>query len=304
MYESILFLHGKQISVTYLPGTFGNFIKFFVEKYSKKTPAMAGDPFTAIGTSHNHGSDNSDVEGEEFVMEGLPCCIVIPETDIDLLYLEHSQLYRVNDNLTSPDELWTKPIGEMPSRLMPDLESIMSLYDIKDKEPTSKIPKFIVRDFYKLSFFNNRERKRKFELMKIMRNKKFYEDQNTFEFRLDAFYDREKFMAVIKDMDRILNLDLDFTKEEEMIAMFDKGFDLDKIRKECKVVTQTLAKEKDLQLADLSVITEAFIYAQLEKANPDIPMPLVNDFFTNTNEIQAYLDNFPGWYRRSNPNLG
>jgi hypothetical protein len=51
------------------------------------------------------------------------------------------------------------------------------------------------------------------------------------------------------------------------------------------------------------VTTEAFIYAELEKRYPNIQMPLTNRFFRDTEEIRQFLEHFPNWYRRTNPNI-
>jgi hypothetical protein len=57
-------------------------------------------------------------------------------------------------------------------------------------------------------------------------------------------------------------------------------------------------------LEGLEVDTEAFIYAEIEKAYPDLQMPLTNRFFRDAGEIRQFLDHYPNWYRRKNPNLG
>ena len=48
--------NAKLLNIVYHGGTFGNFLKFFLDKFSTKTPNIAGDSFTEIGTSHNDNS--------------------------------------------------------------------------------------------------------------------------------------------------------------------------------------------------------------------------------------------------------
>ena len=59
----------------------------------------------------------------------------------------------------------------------------------------------------------------------------------------------------------------------------------------------------DQPLRNLDVSTEAFIYAGLEKADPNIQMPLTNRFFRDSEEIKQFIEHYPNWYRRPNPNI-
>ena len=43
---------GDLLNIIYHGATFGHFLQFFIEKFSKLTPDIDGDPFTDIGTSH------------------------------------------------------------------------------------------------------------------------------------------------------------------------------------------------------------------------------------------------------------
>ena len=137
------------------------FMKFFVEKFSKKTPAIEIDPFTTIGTSHEplkqdfsglvqsyHSSFINDNRGET----GLPICIILPSTEKHFLYLKKAQWFRAGDQKFSPDTLWKDAIGEMPEDIALKAHSIVDLYDIKEIAHFSWIPKFVVRDWYKMEF--------------------------------------------------------------------------------------------------------------------------------------------------------
>ena len=97
----------KLLNIVFQGGTFGNFLKFFVEKFSTKTPDMIGDPFTEIGTSHQVNDSNfsglieryhqrfiNDNEGNS----DLPVCLVIPSNKKHFLYLKKAQWFRAGDS--------------------------------------------------------------------------------------------------------------------------------------------------------------------------------------------------------------
>jgi hypothetical protein len=100
----------------------------------------------------------------------------------------------------------------------------------------------------------------------------------------------------------MFGLALDFDRNKEMKDLFDKGLGLDVVRNECNLIESVMQGE-DKSLGHLDVSSEAFIYAELEKQYPFIQMPLTNRFFRDTQEIRQYIEHFPNWYRRKNPNL-
>ena len=53
----------------------------------------------------------------------------------------------------------------------------------------------------------------------------------------------------------------------------------------------------------LDVSTEGFIYAEMEKANDFIQMPLTNRFFRDTDEMKQFIDYYPEHYKAMNPNM-
>ena len=89
--------NAKLLNIVFQGGNFGNFLKFFLDKFSKLSPDLPGDPFTDIGTSHSvqdtkfsglfqryHASFINDNEGET----KLPICLIMPTNKKHYLYLK------------------------------------------------------------------------------------------------------------------------------------------------------------------------------------------------------------------------
>jgi hypothetical protein len=301
------------LNIVFQSGTFGNFLRYFLERFSTKTPDIAGNPFTDTGTSH--AFRNEDFSGliqkyhQSFINDNegntdLPICLIAPSTGKHYLYLKKSHLFRVGDHKISPDDLWKKAIGDMPAILKSYAQAIMKLYDIKDTAHFSWIPKFIVRDWYKLEFLQDLEGTHNYRWFDTFKTHSFWEEQKVFHLDLETFFDWDAFVENITELDDMFGLALDFDRQAEMKEIFDRGLSLDVIRQECNLVEDVLANRSDLRLDQLDVATEAFIYAETERANPDIQMPLTNRFFRDAEEIRQFIEHFPNWYRRSNPNLG
>jgi len=305
--------NAKLLNIVFQGGTFGNFLKYFLEKFSIKTPEMNEEPFTDIGTSHTiqsanfsgmiqryHTSFINDNEGEA----GLPVCIITPSTKKHHLYLKKAQWFRASDFQISPDDLWKKALGEMPERIKNCATNIIKLYNIKETAHFSWIPKFIVRDWYKLDFLQDIEDFFDYQWFDQLKSHEFFDRQKVFYLDLETFFNWETFLKNITELDRVFGLALDFDRNEEMKALFDKGLALDVVRNECNLVESIMEQGEDKSFDNLDVSSEAFIYAELEKKYTDVQMPLTNRFFRDTQEITRYIEHFPNWYRRRNPNLG
>ena len=307
------------LNIVFHGGTFGNFLRYFLERFSTKTPNIPRLPFTDTGTSHAfrnkdfsgliqryHSSFINDNEGHT----GLPVCLITPSTKKHFLYLKKAQWFRVGDLKISPDDLWKKAIGEMPEvidnpeMIANQVKGIIKLYDIKDTAHFTWIPKFIIRDWYKLEFLQDLEDTHNYQWFDAFKTHPFWEEQKMFHLDLETFFDWDSFVENITELDDMFGLALDFDRQAEMKEIFDRGLSLDVVRQECNLVEDVLANRSDLRLDQLDVATEAFIYAETERANPDIQMPLTNRFFRDAEEIRQFIEHFPNWYRRSNPNLG
>ena len=311
-YRGDLFKNAKLLNILFLPGCFGNFLKYFVERFSKKTPDMERYPFTGSGASHKikkedfcglvqryHETFINDNQGEM----GLPVCLISPSTKKHYLYLKKAQWFRAGDKMNSPDDLWRKAVGEMSDSMKESAQNIIDLYDLKETAHFSWLPKFIVRDWYKLEFLKRLEDTYNYQFQKTFTAHEFFKKQKTFVLDLETFFKWEVFIENMVKLDDVFDLDLDFDRQSTMKQIFNQGLELDQMRMECNLAEDVLEHGSDRLLGNLEVTTEAYIYAHYERQFPDIQMPLTNRFFRDTEEIKQFLDHFPDWYRRSNPNI-
>ena len=304
--------NAKLLNILFKGGTFGNFLKFFLDKFSKLSPALDGDTFGDTGTSHNfskikfsgliqryHASFINDNEDNI----GLPLCIITPSTKKHFLYLKKAQLFRAGDRKITPNDLWQKSIGEMKEKLPDDISSIKELYKLEGEAYYSWIPKFIIRDWYKLEFLQDLEDTHNYQWFDTFKTHKFFEGQKVFHLDLETFFNWDTFIMNIKELDNFFGLALDHDRHAEMKDLFLKGLELDAIRKECNLVESVLENKYDEPFNDLDVSTEGFIYAEIEKTNDFIQMPLTNRFFRDTGEMQQFIEHYPEHYKAMNPNM-
>jgi hypothetical protein len=302
--------NAELLNIVFTGGTFGNFLKFFLDKFSTLTPNIDVDPFWDTGILHRT-SENVRFSGliqryhQSFINDNegnidLPICIITPSMKKHYLYLKKAQLFRAANLRISPDDLWKMSVPEMPDEIKGHALSIKKLYDIH----SNQLPKFIVRDWYKLGFLKNIKDTYDYQWFDTFKNHEFFEKQKVFNLDLETFFDWDTFDKNITELDKFFGLCLDFDRLAEMKSLFDRGLELDSIRKECNKVQSVVELGEEELPVELDVSSEAFIYSELERANPGILLPLSNNFFKNTKEIKQFIEHFPNWYSIPNPNLG
>lgn len=307
--------NGKLLNIVFHGGTFGNFLKFFLDKFSKLTPDLKFYPFTDIGTSHSlkkeqysgliqryHPSFINDNHNET----DLPICLILPNTEKDFLFLKLSQFYKGGDQKILPDNLWQKEILEnKKSPILNDaIDNITSFYNISMSN--TYIPKFIVRDWYKLEFLENLKDTYNYKWFETLKNHSFFKKQKVHFFCLDSFYNFDIFLKNITELDNFFNLHLDFTRVSEMKYIFMEGIRLDFCRQHLEAffkIIDNLSIDKNILIPKLDVSFEAFLYAHLEKIYPFVIAPLTNYFFKDTDEIRLFVQSYPEHYKAMNPNL-
>ena len=303
----------KKLDIIFVGGTFGNFLRYFIDKFSKSTPDILQNPFTEIGTSHNPKITYSDFvkcHHQEYILsnqqlEKINIALILPQTRLDFMYLDTAQQFRTRDNKYLPDHLWSKPVKDITSDdLLEKITKIIELYSLSDN--LEKIPKFIVRDWYKLEYLKKLNDTYNFKFIKKLQEHDFFSKQNTSIVPLQSFFSFKEFQNMIVELDNRFNLCLDFQRLEDMEKIFQEGLELDILRQqalEVKKIIENIEKGLDYDIVPLDVSHEAFIYGYCERLNKNIQLPLGNNFFTNTREIFEYLNYFPNWYKKLNPNL-
>jgi hypothetical protein len=299
------------LNIVYAGGSCGTFLKYFLDKFSSLSPDLKETPFTDVGTAEKKIKYSNLIQRyhPQFINDNkdfidLPVCLILPETEKSYFYLKFSQWYRADHLKVLPDELWSKKIKDHHCVLKLSQENIFSFYKITDCD---QIPKFIVRDWYKLGFLEEDKSKNKHNLwFEMLKNHPYFKKQKTHHFPLESFFDFEIFIKNIKILNSIFNINLDFTRMLEMKNIFNEAYQLDQFRQEVAAVfniIDILSAKHDMDITELSVVSEAFLYSYIEKTVPFIQMPLSNHFFKNTKEIKDYIGFYPEHYKAMNPNM-
>ena len=290
----------RLLNIVYQGGTHGHFLRFYIDKHSKLSPAIEGTPFTEIGTSHND-SKCSNMVYEYHPIQ--PTCyknidephILITVDEEDLLILERSVTIRAGnfDIDTNSDQI---KVDERFATLFTWSKKFNALYGL-DADKVS-IPRFLIRDFYKMSFLDVK----KSGFIELDKHLKETKPDNCFELPVSHFWDKDKLLETLHEINNKFNLSLDFS-DTNIIDEFQQRMPVLKTRNRANNIIDSIVNKQDIDISNIDTVEQAYISAWIEKNNDYIVTPLSNYFFKTTGEILEWLEKYPQHYKAMNPNL-
>lgn len=278
-----------------------NFLRYVLDSCSRITPLLSELPFIETGTSHkklNYSGKFEVLESDHNrpIREQGKGPFILCVAD-DILYFERISISREgdrNNDLTKSHnfinwQLWNKHY----------VDAIIEDYKLEKNKP---IPKFILRDSIKKSYLDP-ENKGSF-----LQNKKLVDsvnntDTDNYFFPVSSFFTLEKFVKELTKLDNKYNLQLDFENIPQIYSQFAERNEILKNHFVVDEIITAIKNKENMKIPDLDVFQEGYIYAELEKSNDFILMPMINNFYTNTREIIEYLQHYPDHYKAMNPNL-
>ena len=301
---------GNIVNIAYQGGTHGNFLRYFIDRFSALTPEITELPFLPNGNSHNRNIKYSDLidryhpahHNNQFINTNEPH-IFITITEDDMHYLYRFIYTRIGDSCSVDHsvKLNSEYIEFTPGLSKMYLEKIKKLYNLKSLlSGKIVLPKYIVRDFFKLHYLDiNKDGilQDNIQLRKIA-------PENTFFFPVDAFWNHGKFLKYIKEcnLKLELNLNLDNTASD-LHLLFLKNLHMFQTRDRCKTIFNKILNKEDFDISNIDIVEEACISAWIEKNYEFVIVPLTNSFFKSTREIVEWLEHYPQHYKAMNPNL-
>ena len=111
----------------------------------------------------------------------------------------------------------------MPEFIKVHAMKIKKLYKLMEPAHFIWIPKFIVRDWYKLEFLQDLESTYNHQWFESKKKHNFFNQQKLFELDLETFFSCNAFITNLKRLDTFFGLDLDFGRQNEMQVLFEKG---------------------------------------------------------------------------------
>jgi hypothetical protein len=295
---------GNIISIAFQGGTHGNFLRYCIDRYSELTDPIGELPFT-INTSHKKLNYSELITRyhpnikEPYFKNTDDPHILITVNKNDLLFLERWVTIRAGDFNVNTNN---NKIQLTPDflELWPWDEKLKQYFNINLKETNYIVPRFILRDLYKMSFLDPN----KSGFITTNKSLLIHSPKNCFNFPVNAFWDTNKFLDILENANQKFNLKL---KMDNSIVDLHKTF-LEKLnflttKNRAIDIIEAIKQNTDYDLTDIDTVEQAYISAWIEKNYKFIQIPLCNQFFKSTKEILHWLKHYPEHYKAMNPNL-
>lgn len=298
--------HKPEIYVFNSSGCHGHFLTYLIDRLSRKTPIIKTLPFNKLGNSHldlDYSGFVKFVDSDDLpktqLQEEKVVAIIFPK---DLLYYERVLLNRALDTGTDLHSLHLQM--NFIKWLNPGFyENIKNLYGYN--QDTDNVPKWALRDAYKIGFLDpirlgaKTVSDRHLDMLKsepiCSNDVKFLE--------VNCFFSSQKLKDALQVLDKQFGMDLDFTELEQVHNEFLSRNSILQTAPYTDKVLDAVRKKINIQIPNLDVIQQAFVYAEIERQNDFVTMPLTDTFFSNTGEIIDYIEHYPSHYKAMNPNL-
>ena len=289
------------INIAFQGGTHGSYLQFCIDKFSKKTKDLQGLPFTRNKTSH------AKLEYSGLVMSYHPTFdgyknkdephILITMEEKDLLFIERWVTIRAGDFGVDTSKDLVKVTTEFLKRFSWD-KKFKQYYNLDLLKSNYTIPKFILRDSYKMSFLD--PSKNGFIVNdKMLRTNM---PKNTYLFPVSSFWDKNSFYESLKKLDEFFDLKL-VISDTTIHDKFLQGLHFIETKNRGEEVITAIKNLQDIDITNLDTVEQAYVSAWIEKNNRFITIPVSNQFFRTTGEILQWLENYPEHYKAMNPNL-
>lgn len=285
------------VHIAFQPGTHGNFLRYFLDRFSKVTPTITDIPFTSLGTSHNNQIEYSGkYQRSHPHLSGWPDKhhphIIITIEPQDVLWLQRMNYIRPGDRNV---DIQTSTIKI--DETFEDKKGIEKLYGI---DIVDKIPRFILRDFCKLGF-SDMENHGLIAIDRIYRARSL---PNVYYFPVSAFWDKVSFFRHVESVNREFDLKIIVDQDShDIYDQFQSKIQNFNTRDRCKKIINAIENNYNIPINGIDLIEEAYINSWIETTYRNILAPFTNDYFKNTKEILDYIRWYPHFYHGMNPTL-
>ena len=299
----------KLVTISYLGGSHGAFLKYFIDKFSKFTPNIVKSPFEKNGTSHNDDVIYSGkVERDCFedkdanpknnyqVRDTSTPNIVITvdheslmnftrksDIELDSAYLD------VDDTNATFDHVFSKKYGD----------SFQLLYGI-DINKHHSVPVSVMRDFIKITFLDYKNNQTLTSMNKIKEN--LSQDVETIS--LNDIWNTDRFIKRMQQISDALNLGLILDTDAVSLhtEFLSRRVNNETWNRVFSII-EALKKEENMDCSKLDIVEQGYLSSWIEQNYKFVQTPLTRKYFSDTKEIIEYVKYYPNHYKAMNPNL-
>ena len=288
----------RPIQVIYAPGTFGNTIRWMLDRFSEDSNFKdVNSPWDQDGRAHGfskdqflkkfirgHQTSNKPGRSDDMNIDLNADKIVVAFDPVDLVFIERCGFYRnpgyEHDNIryeavihNADQSFVTETFGEGNS-------------------------KSIAKELMKIQFHNINNHVWWTTMNEFLQNNTHH------QLNMYAMWDEGMLTKELQLVSQRFNLNLNI--ESNVIKNV-----VDKIKSKHVVITKDRAKQaldaimnrNKITCKNFDIVEQAFIESELEKTHDSIIFPYGTCWFDDTTQINDFLDTYPAYLKHMNPRL-
>ena len=287
---------GKSIQVIYAGGTFGNTVRWLLDRFSQDTKFKDIDsPWNKDNRAH--GISDADYNpkfidpGHQRNEPGAPSPdphankIVVSYSKDDLAFIERCGFYR-NPGWENEKDRYKNIISSADSGF------------VKETFGDSNTSKAIAKELTKINF-HNPEKHKWWSAMNDNIN-----DERNAKFNFHALWNEEMLASELTKISKQYNLNLQI--EENVIGNVVnkiRSMDVIKTRDRAKQTLDAIIGKNNMICKDLDIIEQSFVESELEKVHDCLLFPYGTGWFQDTDQINDFISTFPKYLKHMNPRL-
>ena len=284
---------GKKIQVIYLPGTWGNTVRWMLDRFYKDSNFSHVDsPWDKDMRTHGFKQTRYNkkffkglpIKGSVYDPDPESDKIIISYDPIDYMFVERCKFYRIPSMDTEQNRY----------------QSLISLADpdfIKKQFNGPTHSKSVAKELLKIHFYDIELHKWYNEMNKMMQVKEYY------QFDINALSDYNKLAYEFEQISKRfgLNLDIDSSVINNVVEGIKNEFVV-LTKDRYKKILQAVKAGENLECNTCDIVEQAYIEVELEKEHGLI-FPYGTNWFNDTAQINDFLQTYPDYLRKHDKKL-
>lgn len=287
----------KKIQIIYTPGTFGNLLRWLLNRFSSDCKFQhINDPWDK--NNRVHEGDEKKLYNQKFIrghqlkdkndQKPDPNAekIVITFDQGELLFVERCGFYRNPGNETEK--------GRYQTIISNSTNTLLNLFNY-NSSGTSKI---VAKEICKIQFHDHENH----SWWNSMRQ--FISHPNYHYFTIDAFYNKDLFVSQLEKIDKRFKLNLQIDKKiiENITNKISQMYVV-QTKNRAHEVLYAIKNKENVDCNQLDILEQAWIEVILEKQHDSLIFPYGTNWFENTNQINEFVETYPSYLKHMNPRL-
>jgi hypothetical protein len=288
------------IQIIYAPGTFGNCIRWMLDRFSKDSNFKNIDsPWDKDNRVHGfreemynkkfiRGFQLDNTEDDSICLpriDPMADKVVVSFKMIDLIFAERCCYYRV-PYMEDNHKRYTSIISRADQSFVKESFGIVSSN------------KNVAKELYKIQFHDMKNH------LWWQAMEKMISEPTHHKFDLYSMWDSDLLVNELTRVSKKYNLELNI--EEKVIHNV-----VEKVKNTYPVITKDRAHQvldavltkKNMKVDSLDIVEQAYIETELEKTHDCVIFPYGSNWFDDTDQINEFLDTYPAYLKHMNPRL-